>query len=117
MIENDNLLVKYSEIQNKIKETLGIKFHSQPVYDEKYIKTKRKEFNGVINTNFLDGPVPKEGVHYTCVACISVDSVIKIEKKNYPQIYLEECKYQEKKRKMPEFIDVQLKSDSSSDSE
>ena len=81
MIENDNLLVKYSEIQNKIKETLGIKFHSQPVYDEKYIKTKRKEFNGVINTNFLDGPVPKEGVHYTCVACISVDSVIKIKKR------------------------------------
>ena len=35
-----------------------------PVYDEKYIKAKVKEFNGVVNTNFLDDKVPKEGVHH-----------------------------------------------------
>ena len=38
--------------------------------------------------------MPKENVHYACIACITIDSVIKMEKKkNYPQIYLEECKY------------------------
>ena len=36
----------------KIKKTLNIKFHSMPVYDLKYIKTKVKELNGVVNTNF-----------------------------------------------------------------
>ena len=41
-----------NEIWNKIKETLGIRFHSQPIYDEKYIKTEVKAFNGVINTAF-----------------------------------------------------------------
>ena len=60
-----------------------------PVYDEKYIKVKVKEFNGVVNANFLDNEVPKESVHHTCIACISIDSVMKMEKKNYPQVYLE----------------------------
>ena len=34
------------------------------VCDEKYIKVKVKEFNGVVNTNFLDDEVPTDGVHY-----------------------------------------------------
>ena len=42
---------------------------------------------------------------------------MRIDKKNYPQVYLEECKYKIKKRKMPEFINVELQSDFSSDSE
>ena len=41
MIENDNILVKYNEIWNKFKRTLNTKFNSMPVYDEKYIKSKR----------------------------------------------------------------------------
>ena len=32
-------------------------------------------------------------MHYTCIACITVDSVMRMNKKNYPQVYLEECKY------------------------
>ena len=41
----DDVLEKYNEIWNTIKETLNIKFHSMPVYDEKYIKAKVREFN------------------------------------------------------------------------
>ena len=40
-----------------------------------------------------------------------------MEKNNYPQVYLEKCKYKIKKIKMPGFIDVELGSDSNSDSE
>ena len=47
----------------------------------------------------------------TCIACITIDSVMKMEKKNYPQFYLEECKYRVKKRKMTKFIEVELKSE------
>ena len=47
-IEDDNLLVKYNEIWNKIKKMLNIKLHSQPVYDEKYIKNKIKTFNELV---------------------------------------------------------------------
>ena len=83
----------------KLKNIEGIKFHSNPVYDKKYIKAKVKEFNGAVNTNFWGDKVPKEGVHYTCIAYISTDSVVKMERKNYPQAYLEEYKYKIKKKK------------------
>ena len=56
-------------------------FVSHPVYNEKWIKAKLKEFNGVLNTNFLGCQVPREGVHYTYTACIIIDSVMKIEKR------------------------------------
>ena len=51
MIKDDSVLVKYNEIWNNVRKTLNIKFHGVPVYDEKYIKAKVKEFNGVVNTN------------------------------------------------------------------
>ena len=60
--------------------------------------------------------VAKEGVHHTCIACVSIDSAMKMER-NYPQIYLEEYKYKIKKIKMPGFIDLELGSDSSFDFE
>ena len=56
-------------------------------------------------------------MHYTCVACITIDSVMRIDKKNHPQIYLEKCKYRVKKIQMFRFINIELKSDSESDSE
>ena len=59
----------------------------------------------------------KENMHYTCIACITIDSVMKIDKKNNPQIYLEECKYRMKKIQMSRFINTELKSDSDLDSQ
>ena len=115
MIEDYSALSKYIETWNNIKETKGIQFLSNPVFDEKYIKAKVKEFNDVVNTNFLGNDIPKEGVHHTCIACRSIDSVIKMDKNNYPQVYLEECKFKIKKKKMLEFINVKLELDSSSD--
>ena len=117
VIKDDDVLDKYNEIWDKIKETLSIKFHSMSVYDEKYIKAKVREFNGVIKTNFLGDEVPKENKHYTCIACITIDSVMRMEKKNYPQVDLEECKYRMKKTKMIKFIEAELKSESESEPE
>ena len=47
--------------------------------------------------------MPKENIHYSCIACTTIDSVINFNKK-YPQVYLEECKYKIKKTQMPKFI-------------
>ena len=52
-----------------------------PVYDEKYIKTKVREFNGVIKTNFWGDEIPKEGAYHTCIVCITINSVMKMDKK------------------------------------
>ena len=56
-------------------------------------------------------------MHYTCITCITIDSVMKMDKKNHPQVYLEEYKYKIKKIQMSRFINAELKSDSESDSE
>ena len=45
VIKDDDVLDKYSKLWDKIKETLSIKIHSMSVYDEKYIKAKRRGFN------------------------------------------------------------------------
>ena len=84
------------------------------VYDEKYIKAKVRQYNGVIKTNFSGDEVLKENVHYACIACITIDSVLRMKKMNYPQVYLEECKY---KIKMSKFINTELESELESDTE
>ena len=97
-----------------IKNTLQIKFHSEPVYEYKYLKTKVREYDGVIKTNFLGNGIPKENMLYTCIACITIDSVMKMVKKCFPQVYLEERKYKIKKIQMSRFINAVLGSDSDS---
>ena len=67
-----------------INNKLGINFHSEPVYEYEYLKAKVKGFDGVI---FLGNDVPKENIHYTCIACITIDSVLRIDKKNNLQVY------------------------------
>ena len=82
---------------------------------KKDLKAKVREFDAMIKTNFLGNGVPKENMHYTCIACITIDSVMRIDKKNHPQACLEECKYRIKKIQMPRFINTELKSDSDSE--
>ena len=86
----------------------GVKLHSHPIYDDKYIKTKVKTFNSIINTVYSDNEIPKERNNCICIAAICVDSALKIDKKNYAQVYLAQCKYKIKKRKLVNFIDDDL---------
>ena len=53
-------------------------------------------------------------MHYTCIACITIDSIMKNEKNSYLQVYLEECKYKVKEIQMSRFINAELESDSES---
>ena len=113
-IEDGSVLIKYNKMWNKITETLGITLHSMPVYDEKHIKTKAKTFDGVVNTVIWSNKIPKEGIHYTtCIAAINIDSVMKMDQKDFPQAYLEECRYEIKKEKMVRFIDAEFELDDS----
>ena len=56
-------------------------------------------------------------MHYTCIACITIDSVMRMNKENYSQVYLEECKYRIKKIQMSRFINIEQELDSDSDSD
>ena len=82
-IEDKSVYLKYAEIWNKIKSVLNVKF----------IETKAKIFNNTINTLFSGDEIPKEKIHYVCISAICIDSVLSVDKRNYPQVYLEQCKY------------------------
>ena len=103
-IEDEDVFLKYNEIWNKIKTLLGIKFHIQPIYDDKYIKTKVKTRSSMINTLFSGNEIPRERNHYICITAIFIDSVLTLDKKNYPQLYLGQCKYKIKRRKPVDLI-------------
>ena len=54
-------------------------------------KNKNKNICSMI-TNFHNKKMPKEKVQCNFLSVIALDSVIKGNKKYYPQIFLEECK-------------------------
>ena len=81
LIKDDEVWGKYEQIWDVIKNKLGIKFYSEPIQEQKYLKAKVREFDGVMKTNFLGNGVPKENMYYTCIACITIDSAMRINKK------------------------------------
>ena len=64
--------------------------------------------------------MPKEKARCKCLSIIMIDSVIKANKKYYPQTFLEECKYMQEKIKIENYINEDLEnsdSDTESDSD
>ena len=96
---------KYNEIWEVVRKLLKLKFTVSLVRDDKYIIAKLKIFKNVNITTFTNNVIPEENTHYTCISAIDIDSVLKIDKKAYPQAYLEQCKYKLKKRKRSRYID------------
>ena len=90
-----------------------------PVYDEKYLQTKVRGYGGVIKTNFLVMVCRKKAciIFALLALLLIIDSVLRIEQKNFQQVYLEECKYKIKKKQMSRFVNTELDSDSESDAE
>ena len=115
---NKQFLKNSNKIWEKVEKLIKINFESKPVYgdDDKYIKTKIKTYAGSIITNFHNKKMPKEKAPCKCLSIIMIDSVIKANKKYYPQTLLEECKYVQEKIKTENHIDDDLeKSESDSD--
>ena len=75
-----------------------------------------KTFKDKVITKFTENEIPKENTHYSCIAAICTDSVIKLEKENYPQVYLVQFKFRLKKKKDIDSFDDELE-DSSDESE
>ena len=84
------------------------------MYNEKYIKAKIKSHNGKININVCNNKMPKEGSQLICLSAILINSVFRKGKNDYFQVFLEECKYVVKEKRMAKYItgDIQISSDS-----
>ena len=102
--------MKFGKKLKSVKKELD----SELVYIEKYLKPKIKSYNWKINTNSLNNKIPKEGSQFICWSVILIDSVFRTGKNYYPQVFLEECKYFVKGKKMPEYItgDIEISADS-----
>ena len=118
IVKDKMLLKKYIKIWETTEELMKINFESKPVYgdDDKYLKTKIKTYAGSIITNFHNKKMPKEKAPCKCLSIIMIDSIIKVNKKYYPQRLLEECKYKQEKIKIENYINEDLE-DSESDIE
>ena len=110
-IKDDELLEKHNEIWEKVKNIIKKEFDTELVYNEKYLKTKIKSYNGKINTNFYNNKIPKEGSEFICWSLILINSIFK-PCKNYYQVFLEECKYFINEKKIPTYTIDNISSDS-----
>ena len=110
IVKDKKLLKSYTKIWETTEELMKINFESKPVYGDhdKYIKTKIKMYAGSIITNFHNKKMPKEKAPSKCLSIIMIDSVIKANKKYYPQTLLEECKYTQVKIKIENYINEDL---------
>ena len=108
--DDEKIYKKYNEIWEVIRNLLKIDFTVNPVRDYIYLVTKLKIFNKRNRTTFNNNNnyIPMERNHYICIPVIDIDSVLKIDKRAYPQAYLEQCKYKLKKRKIVNYIDDEI---------
>ena len=107
----------YTRIWRKVNILMNIEFDSEAVYgdNDKCIKTKIISYGDKANTNFQCKKRLKENASCKCFSLIILDSVIKVSKKCYPKIFLEECKYGMKKTKVENLINDDLDLSSSED--
>ena len=106
--DDEKIYKKYNKIWEVIKNLLKVDFTVNPVRYDIYLVAKLKIFNKVNRTTFTNNAIPIEKDHYICIPVIDIDSVLKIDKKAYPQVYLEQCKYKLKKRKIANYIDNEI---------
>ena len=113
--DGEKVYEKYDEIWNVVKRLLKLKFTVDPIRNDKYISAKLKIFKKKNLTTFNNNIVPAEKNHYICIPAIDIGSLLKIDKKVYPQAYLGQCKYKLRKRRVVSFTDSEIIDDSDSD--
>ena len=98
--DDEEIYEKYNEIWEVVRKLLKVDFTVGPARDDKYLVAKlkifdrinRTTFNNNNNNNNNNNAIPIEKNHYICIPAIDIDSVLKIDKRTYPQAYLEQCK-------------------------
>ena len=115
--DDEKIYKKYNEIWEVVKKLLKVNFTVDPVRDDKYLVAKLKIFDRINRTTFNNNnSIPVERNNFICIPAIDIDLVLKIYKRAYPQVYLEQCKYKLKKRKIVNYIDDEIiDEDSNSD--
>ena len=116
LVKEEKILKKYLKIQNKTKSLITKELNSEPVCNDKYIKTKIKIYIDKVYTNFQHNKTQKDNKYRACLSVMLLDSIfVNSNKENYRQIFLEEWKYAKKDRKRINTINEDLKLNESDD--
>ena len=116
--DDEKIYEKYQEIWEVIRNLIEINFTINPIRDYKYLVAKLKIFDRINRTTLNNNSILMEKKNYIYIPVIDIDSVLKIDKRAYPQAYLEQCKYKLKKIKIVNYInDEIIDEDSDSDSD
>ena len=109
----EEILIKFNEIWENVTNIIHKEFDTNPIYNEKYIKPKIKVHNKKVNTNFHGNKMPDESLECVCLSITLLDSVYRKDNKYYPQVFLEECQYIVKEKKIYNCIieDVEISFD------
>ena len=70
LIKYDEVWKIYEQMWDMIKNKLGIKFHREPICEQKYLKAKVREFNGAIKTNLLGNEIKKKKKYVLYLHCL-----------------------------------------------
>ena len=95
-VEDDDSLEKYNTIWDKVSADIKKNLIGSLVYNKEFLKTKIKSHGDEV-TDFYDKEISKMDSNHTCLARISLDSALKKDDNYYPQVFVKECKYIEKK--------------------
>ena len=107
--DDEKINKKYNEIWEVVRNLLKIDFTVNPIRDDIYLVPKLKIFDRINRTTFNNNNyIPMERNHYICIPVIDIDSVLKVDKRAYPQAYLKQCKNKLKKRKIVNYIDDEI---------
>ena len=87
LTDNNEFLERYTKIWEKISDLIDKKFDSDPVYNNKCINTKIKSYNNDVMTNFPDNDNKNNKLPEKSMSLISLDSIIKINKRFYKNVY------------------------------
>ena len=99
LINDDELLEKYNNIWEKVKNDIKKEFDSEPVYNKKYLKAKIKSYNGKDNTSFNNNKISKEGSQFISSSVILIDSVFRTGKNYCARVFLKNVNLLLKKKR------------------
>ena len=86
LIEDDELLKKYNTIWDRINADIKSDFDSEPVYNEKFLKSKMKSY-GDEAICFRNNKISNAGFNHTFLAAITIDSIIKKLKLSFASVF------------------------------
>ena len=96
LIEDDDLLEKHNSIWDKVSADKKESLVASLSIIKLFLKTKTKSHRDEV-THFYNKKIPKVDSNHNCLVVISLDSALKKDDNYYPQVFLKECKYIEKK--------------------